>query len=128
MNFNSKSRDYLNKLSKQLGKEDSQTNQFKEKKKKKKTIAHKLHPIETEEDPERLFQELMKASPDGTVPKHLMDRLKSIERTDALINRETSKNRNINAEPDSKKIKSSEIEIEEEKLYIAFRSLLLEED
>ena len=126
MSFNSKSRDYLNKLSKQLGKEESQPNQFK--KKKKKPIAHKLHPIETEEDPERLFQELMKASPDGTVPKHLMDRLKSIERTDALINRETSKNRNINAEPDSKKIKSSEIEIEEEKLYIAFRSLLLEED
>ena len=126
MSFNSKSRDYLNKLSKQLGKEESQPNQFK--KKKKKPIAHKLHPIETEEDPERLFQELMKASPDGTVPKHLMDRLKSIEKTDALINRETSKNRNIKAEPDSKKIKSSEIEIEEEKLYIAFRSLLLEED
>ena len=126
MSFNSKSRDYLNKLSKQLGKEDSQPNQFK--KNQKKTIAHKLHPIETEEDPERLFQELMKASPDGTVPKHLMDRLKSIEKTDALINRETSKNRNIKAEPDSKKIKSSEIEIEEEKLYIAFRSLLLEED
>ena len=125
MSFNSKSRDYLNKLSKQLSKEDDQPTQIK---KNAKKIGHKLHPIETEEDPERLFQELMKSSPDGTVPKHLMDRLKSIERTDALINRETSKNRNIKAEPDSKKIKSSEIEIEEEKLYIAFRSLLLEED
>jgi hypothetical protein len=37
------------------------------------------HPVETEEDPERLFQALMAASPDGRVPPHLLERLKEIE-------------------------------------------------
>ena len=37
------------------------------------------HSIETENNPEELFRELMKASQDGTVPEHLMDRLKQLE-------------------------------------------------
>jgi len=37
------------------------------------------HPVETERDPERLFRELMDVSPDGTVPPHLMDRLRQLE-------------------------------------------------
>jgi hypothetical protein len=36
------------------------------------------HPVETEQDPERLFRELMAASPDGTVPPHLLERLKDL--------------------------------------------------
>jgi hypothetical protein len=35
--------------------------------------------VETEQDPERLFRELMNVSPDGTVPPHLMDRLRQLE-------------------------------------------------
>ena len=38
-----------------------------------------LHPIETEQDPKKLFGELIKASPDGKVPAHLIDRLKKTE-------------------------------------------------
>ena len=38
-----------------------------------------LHRVETEKNPEELFRELMKASQDGTVPEHLMDRLKQLE-------------------------------------------------
>jgi len=41
--------------------------------------AERLHPVETEQDPERLFRELMNVSPDGTVPPHLMDRLRQLE-------------------------------------------------
>ncbi|WP_369795456.1 hypothetical protein [Synechococcus sp. GFB01] len=38
------------------------------------------HRVETEEDPEQLFRELMQASPDGTVPPHLLDRLRQLEK------------------------------------------------
>lgn len=37
------------------------------------------HRVETETDPETLFRELMQASSDGTVPPHLMDRLRQLE-------------------------------------------------
>ena len=48
--------------------------------------TEKRHRIETEDNPERLFQELMKASSDGTVPEHLMARLKDAERHIATQN------------------------------------------
>lgn len=37
------------------------------------------HRLETETNPETLFTELMQASADGTVPPHLLDRLRSLE-------------------------------------------------
>lgn len=37
------------------------------------------HAVETEEDPEQLFRELMTASADGSVPPHLLDRLRQLE-------------------------------------------------
>jgi hypothetical protein len=37
------------------------------------------HRVETETDPETLVRELMQASSDGTVPPHLMDRLRQLE-------------------------------------------------
>jgi hypothetical protein len=41
--------------------------------------AEPRHKVETETDPEQLFRELMEASADGTVPPHLMDRLRQLE-------------------------------------------------
>jgi hypothetical protein len=41
--------------------------------------AEPRHKVETETDPEQLFRELMAASADGTVPPHLMDRLRQLE-------------------------------------------------
>ena len=41
--------------------------------------SSRRHKVETETNPERLFQELMKASEDGTVPPHLLDRLRQAE-------------------------------------------------
>lgn len=37
------------------------------------------HRVETEQDPEQLFRELMQASADGSVPPHLLDRLRQLE-------------------------------------------------
>jgi len=37
------------------------------------------HRVETEQDPGQLFHDLMDASRDGTVPPHLLDRLKGLE-------------------------------------------------
>ena len=37
------------------------------------------HRVEIEEDPEELFRQLMQVSPDGTVPEHLMARLRQLE-------------------------------------------------
>ena len=37
------------------------------------------HPLETTQDPEHLFGELMNASPDGHVPDHLLKRLRGLE-------------------------------------------------
>ena len=41
--------------------------------------TEKLHRVEVEENPEALFRELMQVSPDGSVPPHLLDRLKQLE-------------------------------------------------
>ena len=37
------------------------------------------HKVETEQDPKALFHELMQVSEDGTVPEHLMARLRDAE-------------------------------------------------
>jgi hypothetical protein len=39
----------------------------------------RIHPLETESNPEQLFRALMAASADGTVPPHLLERLRELE-------------------------------------------------
>ncbi|MFN4865378.1 MAG: hypothetical protein ACK5GZ_03500 [Cyanobium sp.] len=41
--------------------------------------AEPRHTVETETDPEQLVRELMQASADGTVPPHLLERLRQVE-------------------------------------------------
>ena len=41
--------------------------------------TEKRHRVEVEENPEALFRELMEVSPDGSVPPHLLERLKQLE-------------------------------------------------
>lgn len=101
------------------------------------------HKVETEQNPEELFRELMQVSQDGTVPEHLMARLKRLEdqrsprraQTAALEGlpgeslppppsaSEASKGKNTRPKrPDV--VPGSE----EESLYVAFGQLLLEDD
>ena len=104
--------------------------------------TEKRHRIETEDNPERLFQELMKASSDGTVPEHLMARLKDAERHIATQNKVKA---NAQTLPSSQTLSRQPLRggqgkttrptrpnvaagSEEESLYVAFGQLLLEDD
>ena len=105
--------------------------------------TEKRHRIETEDNPELLFQELMKASSDGTVPDHLMARLKDAERHVATQNKAKAKAQQIapssqtlsrqplhggqgkTTRPSRPKVAAGS---EEESLYVAFGQLLLEDD
>ncbi len=91
----------------------------------------KSHPIETEEDPETLFKELMKASPDGNVPSHLITRLKEIESNQP----KQRKDRNLNQSPNTDLNKDKTLSkgkvstrTEEEILYDTFDDFLFEEE
>ncbi len=105
--------------------------------------TEKRHRIETEDNPQLLFQELMKASSDGTVPDHLMARLKDAERHVATQNKAKAKAQQI--APSSQTLSRQPLRggqgkttipsrpkvaagSEEESLYVAFGQLLLEDD
>ena len=104
--------------------------------------TEKRHRIEIEDNPERLFQELMKASSDGTVPEHLMARLKDAERHVAIQNKAKAKpqimpsSQTLSRQPlrggQGKTTRPSRPNVavgsEEESLYVAFGQLLLEDD
>lgn len=77
--------------------------------------SERRHRVETEENPEALFHELMRVSPDGTVPPHLMDRLKKAEGQQAPA-------RTVAAKPGKK------APLGDGDLYTAFQQLLLEDD
>ncbi|QEY31577.1 hypothetical protein EVJ50_04215 [Synechococcus sp. RSCCF101] len=91
------------------------------------------HAVETEQDPEVLFRELMKASPDGRVPPHLLSRLREAE-----MRRLTPPPGSQPAEPAldrssrssrSKRSTTEAAEADEQaRLYTAFQQLLLEND
>ena len=100
------------------------------------------HRVETEKDPEELFRELIKASQDGTVPEHLMARLKQLEAqrkptaqpspfnsnddTPSLATPKSSQpGPGKNTAPKRPKVNPGS---EEESLYVAFGQLLLEDE
>ena len=90
----------------------------------------KLHPIETEEDPKKLFGELIKASPDGKVPSHLLDRLKKTESLNLEKQplKESFSESDTNQKAVKSKNKSTNNNLFKDDLYISFQRLLLEED
>ena len=103
------------------------------------------HRVETEQDPKALFHELMQVSQDGTVPEHLMARLRDAEeRVDserrrklnapspltqdslasqtAVSTRSTGKGKNTR--PQRRDVVPGS---EEDSLYVAFGQMFLEE-
>ncbi|KZR87305.1 hypothetical protein MITS9509_01155 [Synechococcus sp. MIT S9509] len=103
------------------------------------------HKVETEQDPKALFHELMQVSQDGTVPEHLIARLRDAEeRVDserrqqrnapstvtkdsaaspsALPTRSTGKGKNTR--PQRRDVIPGS---EEDSLYVAFGQMFLEE-
>ncbi|MFN5162965.1 MAG: hypothetical protein ACK5IA_14000 [Cyanobacteriota bacterium] len=101
----------------------------------------RLHRVETEQNPEQLFRELMAASPDGSVPPHLMDRLRQLESSrrpearptpegvpalDGGTNKPSAANRpNAANKPNRARPRPA---AEDLSLYAAFEQLLLEDD
>lgn len=110
----------------------------------------KRHKVETEENPEQLFRELMQASPDGSVPQHLLDRLRQLEgeRRRPRVQARTipgggppppdsappvtapgrAQNRNRPAGRSSTGRRDPRLSPEQAELYTAFQQLLLEDD
>ena len=101
-----------------------------------------FHRVETEKNPEELFRELMKVSQDGTVPEHLMARLKQLEAQRKPTAQPSPFSSTIdiqalaaptrsqpgpgkNTQPKRPKVDPGS---EEESLYVAFGQLLLEDE
>jgi hypothetical protein len=96
--------------------------------------------VETEQNPEQLFRELMQVSPDGTVPEHLMQRLKEAEQRSQAERRPATAATSSPlpapaAGPRPTKGKTTRPQrpsvapgSEEESLYVAFGQLLLEDE
>ena len=116
--------------------------------------GRKRHKVETEQNPQALFHELMKASADGTVPDHLMARLKQAEEKADEERRRLGPRANANADRSSpsagdrnggrlpappgrqvgkgKNTQPRRPDVtpgsEEESMYVAFGQLFLEDD
>ena len=106
----------------------------------------KRHRVGTETDPQALFGELMKASQDGSVPPHLMDRLRQTE-ADQERKRQAAQREQLqslqgqtNRSPGGLQAQGKPQELrpnqqrrrpansEEQDLYVAFQQFLLEGD
>jgi hypothetical protein len=100
--------------------------------------TEKRHRVEVEENPEDLFRELMQVSPDGTVPPHLMERLRDLEArrqgpipvaertTTPTAAPSTGRNRPTGANSVGRA--DARTAAEHGDLYTAFQQLLLEDD
>ena len=119
MTFDSHSLERLRDLGRKLPKEISkpQSNNLNNQKVKN---PQKLHPVETETNPEQLFRELMEISTDGSVPPHLLERLKKLESNNVKIPSGKLQHTNNN---------SKDLSIEDSfNLYTQFQQFLLEDD
>ena len=99
--------------------------------------SQKRHRVETETDPQALFRELMQVSPDGSVPPHLMDRLRQAEadqqRARQLEQRQATQRQGLQPRGASNELRPNRqrrpaANSEELELYTAFQQLLLEGD
>ena len=108
--------------------------------------SQKRHRVETETDPQALFRELMQVSPDGSVPPHLLDRLRQAE-TDQQRARQAEQRQAIQRQASQAASPTAGLQprgasdelrpnrqrrapanAEELELYTAFQQLLLEGD
>tara|TARA_B100000674_G_scaffold390439_1_gene334278 strand:- start:1309 stop:1755 length:447 start_codon:yes stop_codon:yes gene_type:complete len=108
-------------------------------------VSRPRHKVETEQDPKALFHELMQVSQDGTVPEHLMARLRDAEERIESERRQTlnspassaetstspqsafparSTGKGKNTRPQRRDVAPGS---EEDSLYVAFGQMFLEE-
>ena len=135
MSFDSRSRDRLRELGRQLPQPLPAPEQPKTPK-----VRQVRHKVETEQNPEALFRELMQVSEDGTVPEHLLSRLKQLEaqrkpiqpanssgmdQLPSLDQPAQAKSKGKTTRPNRPKVSPGS---EEESLYVVFGQMLLEDD
>ena len=119
MTLDSHSIERLKQLGRQLPKEISKS-PSNESKTQKELRTQKLHPVEIETNPEKLFRELMEISTDGNVPPHLLERLKKLESNNMKISSKPNPSINENSKDISNEDSLS--------LYTQFQQFLLEDD
>ena len=98
--------------------------------------SERRHAVETEENPEALFRELMQVSPDGSVPPHLLERLRDLEqsrRTAAAATRRTPDPRATAPKTPGSTAAAGRARATaqgpgDDDLYVAFQQLLLEDE
>ena len=102
--------------------------------------SERRHKVETEQNPEQLFRELMQVSPDGTVPEHLLQRLKEVEQrskperrpppaaSSSPLPAPTAGQRPTKGKTTRAQRPPVAPGSEEESLYVAFGQLLLEDE
>ncbi|MEB3333690.1 MAG: hypothetical protein VKP70_01750 [Cyanobacteriota bacterium] len=97
------------------------------------------HHLEREQDPAALFRALMQASPDGSVPPHLLDRLRELEGSRRPVVAETppvdpsprTPSQSAKGAPMAGKRRGGRMPsrgTEDQDLYTAFAQLLLEDE
>ncbi len=130
MSFDSHSLEKLQEIRRQLPKKLPSPNSTRN----TTSDTEKRHIVETEENPEKLFKELMKISKDGNVPPHLLTRLKEIEakypykkHVQSTSPGESSSRSTKRSQAKSQKHKSPETK-KENQLYVDFKRLLLENE
>ena len=94
--------------------------------------SERRHRVEIEDDPQALFRELMQVSPNGTVPPHLMARLKEAESRQQPGGNPAQQQRGQQKRGQQKKTSLGKPDPrtakEHEELYTAFQQLLLEDE
>ena len=123
MSFDPHSLERLRELGRQLPKEISKPKPSKPNDLKPIKNKH-LHQVEIEEKPEQLFRDLMDISHDGSVPDHLIDRLKKLESHESELNSSNFDEKDLNTPSKSRKQSNND----SLNLYTAFNQLLLEDD
>ena len=121
MTFDSQSIKRLNDLKGQLAKEGK-----KQKENLLNAPSHKgnLHEVEIQTNPEKLFHSLMEISPDGSVPPHLIERLRQTE-SDTVLNEKINFRKSSSEESNSLSPKK---QTSVDSLYLSFQNLLLEDE
>ena len=127
MTFDTRSLEHLQELGRQLPQELPKPSSTEKKKRDEKSYSH---PIETEQNPQALFQELINASPDGNVPSHLISRLKEVEAKQINPSNNHCSNKTNDTNKKEPKVSSKKVlkkEAEQQELYASFDRFLLED-
>ena len=128
MSFNAHSRERLETLGRQLPKKlPTPVNQSDASSTSIKKVSAHRHKVETEQDPKQLFKDLMDISADGTVPPHLMERLRDLESSTQSPSEPSNAKPSSSSTGKRRSLSNPAIKTDNDH-YTEFRQLLLEDE